>query len=177
MFAAGHRVADLGTEFVIRSDANHLTVALLEGRARFESTDIWSAHQSAMLSPGDIVEASGKLDVHVKTTLSRVCSNKLAWRRGVLVFENATLAEAAKELESLYNAKKVVINDDAVARLKFDSTNSDRWRGGLYEGRTSGVRPTCGNSRGRSGDFTLELQGFAKTNGTARWRKPQFGGK
>ena len=41
--------------------------------------------------------------------------------RGVLVFENATLADAARELNR-YNTQKLVIADASVAKLTFDAT-------------------------------------------------------
>jgi hypothetical protein len=45
----------------------------------------------------------------------------LGWRRGVLVFRHATLAEAAEEFNR-YNAQKIVIADPETARLTFSAT-------------------------------------------------------
>ena len=47
--------------------------------------------------------------------------NELGWRRGVLVFDNTTLADAAIEFNR-YNRQKLVIADPAAARLTIDGT-------------------------------------------------------
>ncbi|HSZ73536.1 MAG TPA: hypothetical protein VK779_01860, partial [Rhizomicrobium sp.] len=48
---------------------------------------------------------------------AQVLANDLAWRRGVLVFEDTTLADAAQEFNR-YNSEKIVIADLHSARLK-----------------------------------------------------------
>jgi transmembrane sensor len=118
--AAGHVITDIGTEFTVRRDPDDLTVALIEGRARFASSGIWSNSQSTVLTPGDILETTGNSISVAKKPIATLTS-ELAWRRGVLVFENATLTDAARELNR-YNAQKVVIADEAVGRLRFDAS-------------------------------------------------------
>ena len=120
VLAAGHRITDLGTEFTVRRDSNDLTVSLLEGRARFDSAD-WGAHTNPMvLSPGDILKTAGNSTFVARQPVAKL-ARELAWRRGALVFENATLADAARELNR-YNVQKIVIADEAVKKLKFDAS-------------------------------------------------------
>ncbi|HTO42364.1 MAG TPA: FecR domain-containing protein [Rhizomicrobium sp.] len=117
--AGGHRVVDLGTKFLVRSKADHLNVVLVEGRARVDSGDD-SGPRSVMLVPGDEVVATARDITKVRKTTQDL-SNQLGWRRGVIVFQHTTLADAAAEFNR-YNPNKIVIGDDAVAALKIGGT-------------------------------------------------------
>jgi transmembrane sensor len=118
--AAGRRLIDLGTKFSVRTDTNELKVALVEGRVRVEATDRSGRSRHAILSPGDVLVASlGSLSVTKKSP--RDLTNALAWRRGMLVFHETTLADAANELNR-YNATKIVINDSSAAREAINGT-------------------------------------------------------
>ena len=112
--AAGHRVTDLGTKFLVRNDGAHLEVALMEGRARFESTDAGMQPHSAVLSPGDDVVATAN-SMSVMRKSAHELAGELGWRQGVLVFDHATLATAVAEFNR-YNSNKLVVAD-AAARL------------------------------------------------------------
>jgi transmembrane sensor len=118
--AAGHRITDLGTKFIVREETDALKVTLIEGRARIETSGDAAKHRAADLTPGETVFASADA---LKKTMRPVTKlkNEASWQRGVLVFENATLADAARELNR-YNTQKLVIADAGVAKLKFDAT-------------------------------------------------------
>jgi transmembrane sensor len=79
------------------------------------------------LTPGDVVVATAEKVTISRKTESRL-ANELAWRRGLLVFNYSTLADAAAEFNR-YNAKKIVVSDSAAARLtvmgKFPANNVD----------------------------------------------------
>ena len=115
-----HRVTDLGTAFLVRDDEAHVRVALIEGRARFESTNTSVPAQLTDLTPGDVVVATSDSMTVSKKTTAELKSN-LGWRRGVLVFDNTTLADAANELNR-YNREKITILDPSVARLTIGGT-------------------------------------------------------
>lgn len=115
----GARVTDLGTAFLVRRDAERLEVALIEGRVKFDAADA-DGRPSAMLKPGDEIVATANT-VFVTRQSPRKLSNELGWRRGVLVFDNTTLADAAAEFNR-YNHMKMIIADPAVARLTIDGT-------------------------------------------------------
>jgi transmembrane sensor len=118
VLAGSGRVTDLGTKFLVRRDSARLEVAVMEGRARFDPE---GAHaKAAILAPGDVAVAAADI-VSVTRAPQQALTNELGWRRGVLVFENATLADAAAELNR-YNRKKLVIADAAAARLRFGAT-------------------------------------------------------
>ena len=116
--ASDGRVVDLGTRFVVREGADHLEVALVEGRARFESAN--PRAKSAMLVPGDVVVATAD-SLSVTRRSAQELANALGWRRGVLVFDHTTLADAAAELNR-YNREKIVIADPDVRRRIIGAT-------------------------------------------------------
>jgi transmembrane sensor len=118
--AGVHRVTDLGTEFLIRHDADKVKVALIEGRASIQSTDISVRAHSRVLMPGDVVIATAN-SMSLTRRPAQELAHELSWRRGILIFDNTTLVDAANELNR-YNRRKVVIADPAVARLTIVGT-------------------------------------------------------
>jgi transmembrane sensor len=118
--AANHKVIDLGTKFLMRTSGNKLEVALVEGSAKVEPAGGDPSHRAVTLKPGDIAYAlPGSVSVVRKTPAD--IGSDLGWRRGMLVFRHATLAEAAEEFNR-YNAQKIVIADPETARLTFSAT-------------------------------------------------------
>jgi len=110
---AKHRVIDLGTKFLIRKNPNRLEVALIEGRAELKSADPEIQQHSVLLTPGDVAVASVS-SLSVERATAREISNTLAWQKGVIVFNNTTLADAAAEFNR-YNSRKIVIADPDIA--------------------------------------------------------------
>jgi len=110
------RVVDLGTKFSVRDGADHLEVALVEGSARFVS----DTTKAALLTPGDVVVATAD-SMSVTKRSAQELSDALGWRRGVLVFDHTTLADAAAELNR-YNREKIVIADPDVRRRIIGAT-------------------------------------------------------
>ena len=108
-----HRIADLGTEFLVRRASGRMEVALLNGRASL-STD---GMQTAMLTPGDDAVATS-VSISVTRKNPQELSDVLAWRRGVLVFRSTRLADVIREVNR-YTTTKLVIADPAVANLRF----------------------------------------------------------
>ena len=111
VMAAGHRLTDLGTEFLVREGAGRLEVALMKGRVRLDAADAWMQPHSALLTPGDVAIASADA-MSVAKKPAQNLANELGWRRGVLVFKYATLADAANEFNR-YNREKLFVADDA----------------------------------------------------------------
>jgi transmembrane sensor len=114
------RVIDLGTKFVVRRDTGWIEVALVEGRARFDRGEKQKQSQLAVLTPGDLLVATGN-SISVTKNSTRELENELGWRHGVLIFYHTTLADAANEFNR-YNRKKLVIADGDAARLRIDGT-------------------------------------------------------
>jgi transmembrane sensor len=115
VIVGNHRVTDLGTEFVVRRGGNGLEVALLSGCATL-STD---GAPTATLKPGDdAVATTASLSIIRKSPLE--LADALAWRRGVLVFRKAPLAEVVRQFNR-YNTTKLVIADPEIANEPFSA--------------------------------------------------------
>jgi transmembrane sensor len=114
-----HRLVDLGTKFVVRKGKDRMKVGLIEGSVRLEDADTWSRKRIAVLAAGDVAVATpGK--VLITRGATRELAEDVAWRENRLVFDRATLADAAAEFNR-YNEQKLVIPDSRVARLTFSS--------------------------------------------------------
>ena len=110
-----NRVTDLGTKFLIRSDANRVEVSLLEGRARLDSTDSLRRKTPTVLIPGEVAVATAD-SVSVTRMPARNLSDALGWRRGLLVFYHTPLSDAAAEFNR-YNRESLIIGDANTGRL------------------------------------------------------------
>ncbi|HEY5237591.1 MAG TPA: FecR domain-containing protein [Rhizomicrobium sp.] len=117
------RVVDLGTKFSIRSSAEQVQVALVEGRARFESANASSHSASALLTPGDVaVATTNSLSITSITKKStRELADDLGWRHGVVVFKRVALGDAAAEFNR-YSHDKLIVSDPAIASLTISGT-------------------------------------------------------
>jgi len=118
--AGDHRVTDLGTKFVVRRDAAQLKVSLLEGSARVDSIGPQSNTASATLTPGDVAIATAE-SLAITKKPERRLTNDLAWRRGLLVFDNTSIGDVVSELNR-YNKTKLVVADDATAKIGIGGT-------------------------------------------------------
>jgi transmembrane sensor len=116
--AAGHRIVDLGTQFLVRMAPESLRVALLEGRARLESAQ--PRQRAVVLSPGDVAVATADV-TRISKTSERELSENLAWRRGVIVFRNARLDDAAAEFNR-YGGPRLIVADADAAKLRVNGT-------------------------------------------------------
>ena len=74
----------------------------------------------ALLTAGEDVVATPNTIFVTKKPPHQI-SEQLGWRRGVLVFDHTTLADAAAEFNR-YNDRKLVIADNAVANITIDGT-------------------------------------------------------
>jgi transmembrane sensor len=123
VIVGNHRVTDLGTEFLIRRDADRVEVAVLEGRAQLSM----DGGRATSLTPGDDAVATTR-ELFVTKKTARELANKLAWQHDVLIFKDTPLSQAAYEFNR-YNRTKLVITDPAVARLtiggEFKTDNLD----------------------------------------------------
>jgi len=120
VLVAGHRVTDLGTKFVVRNDADRVEVSLLDGRVRFDPANSLAQKSSAILAPGDVVVATAASMSVTKAEASTIAAS-LAWRRGMLIFNNTPLADAVAEINR-YTSRKLVIANDATGRIEIGGT-------------------------------------------------------
>jgi len=117
--AGAHRITDLGTKFTVRDEGTGIKVALMEGRARLDSTGK-TGPRSVTLTPGDVALATPtSFSVNKKPTAQLI--KDIGWEHGVLTFDHWALADAARELNR-YNTKKLIIGDAVAGRLTFGGT-------------------------------------------------------
>ncbi len=118
--AGDHRVTDLGTKFVVRRDTAQLKVSLLEGSARVDGIGSQSNTASATLTPGDVAIAAGE-SLAITKKPERRLKNDLAWRHGLLVFDNTSIGDVVSELNR-YNKIKLIVADGATAKIGIGGT-------------------------------------------------------
>ena len=118
--AGAHRITDLGTKFLVHRQAGRVAVSVVEGRARLETDAMGVKMRAVELVPGDVgLATTNALSVSHKAAAALV--SELGWRRGVLIFHDTALIEAAAEFNR-YNEQKLVIADSATAKLTVDGT-------------------------------------------------------
>jgi transmembrane sensor len=116
--AGARRVIAVGTRFSVRRDAAGLRVVVTEGLVRLESDAGPDGHrQPTTLLPAGSVALASKDGVVVHTGTVQQAEQYLSWRDGYLSFRDTPLATAASEFNR-YNARKLVIGDDAVAAMQ-----------------------------------------------------------
>jgi transmembrane sensor len=115
--AGGRKITDVGTKFLVRSNENHLEVALFEGRVLLDAP-AGSGASPSNLTTGDVAVATATSTSVVKRS-SGALANEVSWRQGVLVFHRTALVDAAAEFNR-YNGRKLVIAGLDAAKLKID---------------------------------------------------------
>ncbi|GAD58273.1 MULTISPECIES: FecR family protein [Brevundimonas] len=128
---AGDRtITVLGTSFSVRVDGEEVSVSVLEGRVRLDAAELPagpSPRSAPTLSGGELAVARGAETLIATDAVDRV-DRALAWRHGMVSFQQATLAEVAEEFNR-YNTRQIVVDDPAVAAMRiggnFRPTNSD----------------------------------------------------
>jgi transmembrane sensor len=114
--AGSRKVTVLGTRFSIRRDGDRVTVAVVEGRVRVDPTRPSPGAAREVITAGDMAVAQGPSILVAPRSTERVAS-ALSWRRGMLTFDQATLAEAAAEFNR-YNTRTLVITDPVAAKIR-----------------------------------------------------------
>lgn len=126
--ANDRRVVAVGTQFAIRREDNDgdIQVVVTEGTVRIEGdrsvkpilqtgTAGLDGSGGILLPAGTIAHANGA-NVLLEKAQALAAQEALSWRRGVLVFHDLTLAQAAAEFNR-YNTRQIVIDDPTIAEL------------------------------------------------------------
>lgn len=114
--AGNRQITVLGTKFQVRRDGEKVTVSVLEGRVRVDEIEKGQAIRSSVIVGGDIAVAQGQATLVAARSDQKV-ENALAWREGMLSFDQTNLGEIAAEFNR-YNARKLIVTDSRVAALK-----------------------------------------------------------
>ena len=110
--AVGRRVVAVGTRFDVNLTTNGFTVTLLEGKVQVEFLNSNQAPRT--LTPGQqYVERLGRAEIRTVGTASE---NTIAWRTGLISFDDQPLGEAVA-IMNRYSPDQIVIKDPAVKSL------------------------------------------------------------
>lgn len=115
-----HKVTDLGTKFLINRNGKRIEVALLEGRARVETINANGPLRSTELTPGEVAVATADAMSVTRRPVAKL-SVELSWRKGLLIFDGTTLADAVSEFNK-YNVEQIVIRDPSILKLRVNGT-------------------------------------------------------
>lgn len=121
-------VTVLGTKFGVRRVGERVTVSVAEGRVQVESRSARNdAARATVIVAGDTAFSGDGALMLAPRSPERV-EDELAWRQGVLRFDQETLANVAAEFNR-YNRRKIVVTDPNVAAIRiggtFHASNSD----------------------------------------------------
>lgn len=128
--AGDRKITVLGTSFSVRVDGEDVSVSVVEGQVRLEPANppaTRSRRSAPILTAGELAVARGSDTLIATDALDRV-DRALAWRQGMVSFQQATLAEVAAEFNR-YNARQIEVNDPSAAAMRiggnFRPTNTD----------------------------------------------------
>lgn len=129
--AAGQRVVAVGTRFDVNLAADAMTVTLLEGKVTVGTATLDAGQQ--------FVERLGKATIR---TIGTASENTIAWRTGLVSFDDQPLGEAVAVMNR-YSPDQIVIRDASVASIRlsgqFRAGESQRFADTLAE--MHGLRP------------------------------------
>lgn len=124
--AGRQTITVLGTKFSVRRDRDRVTVNVLEGRVRVDDGEGNQA-RTAIITAGDTAISRGPSTLITARSEERV-ESALAWRDGMLSFDQAPLSDVAAEFNR-YNGKQLVVADAAAGRIpiggSFQASNID----------------------------------------------------
>lgn len=122
VLAGNERIRALGTIFIVRRDGDDRTaVTLIEGLIEVsEHVEARPPARIALLSPGQRVTVTAAAGAALDRPSIEAVT---AWRRGEVMFEDATLLEAAEELNR-YGADRLVVADPTLADLRISGVFS-----------------------------------------------------
>lgn len=123
--AGARTITVLGTKFSVRRHGDDLKVSVLEGRVEIGDAAARPLGSAAVITAGDQAISHDNSTLFIREAQDRV-AGALAWREGMLSFDDVPLAEAVAEFNR-YNERRVVIEDPQLAAMRiggrFQATN------------------------------------------------------
>jgi transmembrane sensor len=121
--AGDKRVIAVGTKFSVRREGDDIEIVVTEGKVRVEDGAAGQDSRvggsaEVFLTPGSIARADDAGVLVQRRTLPEA-EEHLSWRTGWLMFRDLGLADAIAEFNR-YSARKIVIQDPAIASLKIE---------------------------------------------------------
>lgn len=112
--AGRQTITVLGTKFSVRRDKDRVTVNVLEGRVRVEDGEGTMGH-AAIITAGDTAISHGASTLIAAKSEERV-ESALAWRDGMLSFDQAPLTKVVAEFNR-YNRVQLSVTDTTTGRI------------------------------------------------------------
>ncbi|MFA9389983.1 MAG: FecR family protein [Prolixibacteraceae bacterium] len=109
----------LGTSFNLKTSKNHDVVSLLSGKVKFYKNE--NTKEAVVLNPGEMASYSTKSNRIEKNSFQN--KNFMAWRTGVLEFNNSAFQQVIQHIEQFYHVKvevKAMHVDDLLLTANFD---------------------------------------------------------
>ncbi|MBO9694776.1 MAG: FecR domain-containing protein [Sphingopyxis sp.] len=120
--AGARTVTVLGTKFSVRRDGKDVSVSVVEGRVRIdELSDADDRPASTTTITGGMSAISDGRSTLVTQRSDERVESALAWRDGMLNFDQTTLADAAAEF-SRYHRRPIVVTDEGAAGIRIGGT-------------------------------------------------------
>ncbi len=110
VLAGNRRITDIGTKFSVFRNGNDVRVTVREGKVRVEALD-GQGGDPVMVPAGREVIAAGGESLVVQRP-GREIEDSLAWRDGMLVFDQQPLAEVVEQFNR-YNDRHIQLKPDA----------------------------------------------------------------
>lgn len=120
VFAGTRTVTVLGTKFLVRRDGAKVTVTVIEGRVRLSEAGGDGMGHSTTITAGDIAVARGATTL-VTTKSTEQVEGALAWREGMLAFNQTRLADIADEFNR-YNGVHLVVTGEEAPEIRIGGT-------------------------------------------------------
>jgi transmembrane sensor len=109
---AGPRlITVLGTKFSVNHEGDLVRVSVVEGMVRVSDANGSDPNPEATITRGDLLETEGGSTLVVQSAEDRI-ERSLAWRDGMLEFEQTPLADAAEQFNR-YNQHKLIVAGSA----------------------------------------------------------------
>jgi len=110
------QVTVLGTKFSVRRDGDKISVFVREGRVRVEDMHGSEAVRSTTIKGGEIALSRGTATLVTAKSSERV-EDALAWRDGMLSFDQDPLSEVVAEFNR-YNHQQLTVTDPDAASIR-----------------------------------------------------------
>lgn len=125
---AGTRlISVVGTRFSVSREGSKVRVAVVDGAVRVSDADRSAPAPVATISGGDLLQADGESTLVLQGASARV-ERSLAWREGLLQFDQSPLIQVAQEFNR-HNKRKLVIDGQSAAVMpvggSFRASNVD----------------------------------------------------
>ncbi|MBY8828849.1 FecR family protein [Hephaestia mangrovi] len=114
VYAGQQTITDLGTKFSVRREGDRVTVNVLEGKVQVQDSQGPEAH-AAIITAGDTAISRGPSTLIVPKSTERV-QNALAWRDGLLDYDQAPLSTVVADFNR-YNQTQIVVTDASAGRI------------------------------------------------------------